>query len=70
MIQSIEDEKGAYFCQFANKALFEQAQDDIVDDLLPQAARHLAGWFGLSSGRYVYVIDDDLYTITVYWDYG
>ena len=70
MIQSIEDEKGAYFCQFANKALFEQAQDDIVDDLLPQAARHLAGWFGLSSGRYVYVIDDDSYTITVYWDYG
>lgn len=69
MNQSIEEREESFDCKFATKQLFQEARDDLVENLLPQAARNLAGWYGLSSGRYSYVVDDTFYTITVYWEY-
>lgn len=70
MNESIEEGEGTFFCKLATEQLFREAGDDLIDNLLPKAAGHLVEWYGLSSGRYSYVADDTMYTITVYWEYG
>ena len=66
--QAIAEEEPSFFCKFDGE-LYEQARDDIIENLLPEAARNLAQRYGLSGGRYTYVTDDLFHTITVFWEY-
>lgn len=69
MRQSTADGKQSFFCKF-EEDLYQQVRADVIDNLLPAAARTMAQQYGMTSGRYTYVTDDLFHTITVYWDYN
>lgn len=69
MNQSIYNMESFFTCKFADDALYQQAHDDIINNLFPQAAQNLAAYYGLEWVQYTYVEDDVMDVITVYWSY-
>lgn len=69
MNQSVYNMENSFICKFAGDELYQQAHDDIIDNLLPQAAQNLAAYYGLEWVQYTYVEDDVMDVITVYWSY-
>ena len=55
--------------KFANQQLYEEAYDDIFQNLVPAAAQNLADWYGISEVRYQYLDENELNKITIYWQY-
>ena len=55
--------------KFASDALYEEARDDVFENIMKSAAQNLADWYGLTEVRYQYMDEPDLNKITVYWQY-
>lgn len=55
--------------KYANGELYQQALDTIVNDLIDQAAQHLANEYGLSQVQYYYETNEQVERITLYWQY-
>lgn len=69
MNQSIYDMQKAFTCKFPDETLYLQAHDDVIVNLIPQAAQNLAVYYGLQTVWYTYVEDPKMAAITVYWGY-
>lgn len=70
MNQTIYNMEDSFTCKFADDGLYQQAHDDIIENLLPQAAQNLAVYYGLEWVQYTYVEDEVMSVITVYWNYN
>ena len=55
--------------KFADDALYNQAHDDVFQNVVKAAAKNLAEWYGLDEVRYQYMDEPELNKITVYWQY-
>ena len=69
MNQSVFDMQKAFTCKFPDEGLYQQAHDDVINNLIPQAAQNLAVYYGLETVWYTYVEDPKMAAITVYWGY-
>lgn len=67
--QSIYEMRPSFSCKFSYNDLYLQAHDDIINNLIPQAAQTLAVSYGLDTVWYTYVEDPMMSVITVYWSY-
>lgn len=70
MNQSIYNGEESFVCKFSDENVYSQARDEIIDNLIPRAAKNLADTYGLSRVRYTYVDDGTHRRISVFWDYG
>ena len=55
--------------KFSDDALYNQAHDDVFQNVVKSAAQNLAEWYGLNEVKYQYMDEPDLNKITVYWQY-
>ena len=55
--------------KFATDALYDQAHEEVLKDVIKTAAQNLADWYGLTEVRYQYMDEPELNKITVYWQY-
>lgn len=55
--------------KFADNALYNQAREEIFQDLIKRAAKNLADWYNLKEVKYQYMDEQDLNKITIYWQY-
>jgi len=69
MNQSIYEMRPSFSCKFSYNDLYLQAHDDIINNVIPQAAQTLAVHYGLDTVWYTYVEDPMMSVITVYWRY-
>lgn len=69
MNQSIYEMRPSFSCKFSYNDLYLQAHDDIINNVIPQAAQTLAVHYGLDTVWYTYVEDPMMSVITVYWGY-
>ena len=58
-----------FLCKFADEELYRQAHDIIIQELLPEAARNFADYYGLDRVEYTYAEDGKMNKITVFWSY-
>lgn len=70
MNQSIYEMRPFFSCKFSYYDLYQQAHDDIINNVIPQAAQTLAVTYGLETVWYTYVEDPMMSVITVYWGYS
>ncbi len=70
MNQSIYAMQPSFSCQFAGDEVYAQARDDLINNILPQAAQNLAAYYGLGTVWYTYLEDTDMNVFTVYWNYS
>lgn len=69
MNESIYSGEMSFSCKFATDELYEQAREGIRNDLSSAAAQTLARFYGLSSVQYMYMEDEVMNVITLYWNY-
>lgn len=69
MEQSIYEMRPSFSCKFSYNDLYLQAHDDMINNVIPQAAQTLAVNYGLDTVWYTYVEDPMMSVITVYWSY-
>lgn len=69
MNQSIYAMERSFTCKFPGDDIYSLAHDDIINNLIPQAAQTLASFYGLETVWYTYVEDSVMDAITVYWSY-
>lgn len=69
MNQCVYEGAESFTCKFAGDEVYNQAHDDMIQNLIPQAAQNLVNYYGLSSVWYTYQEDPVLDVITVYWQY-
>lgn len=69
MNQSVYEMRPSFSCKFSYYDLYLQAHDDIINNVIPQAAQTLAVYYGLETVWYTYVEDPMMSVITVYWGY-
>ncbi len=69
MEQSIYEMRPSFSCKFSYNDLYLQAHDDMINNVIPQAAQTLAVNYGLETVWYTYVEDPMMSVITVYWSY-
>ncbi len=55
--------------KFASDAIYEEAHDDVFENVMKTAAQNLADQYGLMEVRYQYMDEPELNKITVYWQY-
>ena len=55
--------------KFASEAIYEEAHDDVFENVMKTAAQNLADQYGLMEVRYQYMDEPELNKITVYWQY-
>ncbi len=55
--------------KFATDAVYDQAHEDVLQNVMKSAAQNLADWYGLTEVRYQYMDEPELNKITVYWEY-
>lgn len=55
--------------KFADSNLYNQAREDVFENVIKRAAQNLAEWYGLTEVKYQYTDEADLNKITVYWQY-
>lgn len=55
--------------KFASDAIYEEARDDVFENIIKTAAQNLADWYGLMEVRYQYMDEPELNKITIYWQY-
>lgn len=55
--------------KFSDDALYNQAHDDVFQNVVKSAAQNLAKWYGLNEVKYQYMDEPGLNKITVYWQY-
>ncbi|GFI43463.1 hypothetical protein IMSAGC018_01135 [Lachnospiraceae bacterium] len=65
----ISDGENPVVLKFASDALYEEAHDDVFQNIMKSAAQNLADWYGLTEVRYQYMDEPELNKITVYWQY-
>lgn len=56
--------------KFADEKLYQEAHDDILENVVKSAARNLAEWYGLTQVSYQYMDEEQLNKITIYWEYS
>ena len=69
MNQAIYNMESSFTCKFSTDELYQMAHDDMIQNLIPQAAQNLASYYRLESVSYMYVEDEDVDKITVFWNY-
>lgn len=69
MNESVYAKEDSFVCKFEDQTLYESARDDVIENLLPQAAQNLAVSYGLERVRYTYAEDAGHNKITVFWSY-
>lgn len=69
MIDVISSRGNPSVIKFADDALYNQAHDDVFQNVVKSAAQNLAERYGLDEVRYQYMDEPDLNKITVYWQY-
>ncbi len=69
MNHTISGKKNPSVFKFADSDCYEQAHEDIFDNLIERAAQNLAKWYGLSQVKYTYMDDPELNKIVIYWNY-
>ncbi len=55
--------------KFANRDLYNQAHDDVFQNVIKSAAQNLAEKYGLTEVRYQYMDEPENNKITIYWQY-
>lgn len=55
--------------KFANKDLYNEAKENIVNTIVKRAAEYLCDYYGLSQVNYSWQQDDAINRLTVYWEY-
>lgn len=55
--------------KFANRDLYNQAHDDVFQNVIKEAAQDLAEKYGLTEVRYQYMDEPENNKITIYWQY-
>ncbi len=55
--------------KFANRDLYNQAHDDVFQNVIKAAAQDLAEKYGLTEVRYQYMDEPENNKITIYWQY-
>lgn len=56
--------------KYSDAALYQEAHQDIFDNLIPDAAQNLARQYGLSEVKYSYIDDERFNKIVIYWQYS
>ena len=69
MNQAIYNMESSFTCKFSTDELYQMAHDDMIQNLIPQAAQNLASYYRLESVSYMYVEDEDVDKITIFWNY-
>lgn len=55
--------------KYSDGALYQEARQDIFDNLIRSAAQNLSGLYGVSEVKYNYIDDDRFNKIVIYWQY-
>ena len=55
--------------KFSDSGVYGQAHDDVLQDVVKEAAQNLAEWYGLAEVKYQYMDEPELNKITIYWQY-
>lgn len=69
MNADIDKKKALTVFKFNSAELYQRAYREIIDDLLPQAARRLGELYRSGNVRYYYMDDADLNKVTIFWQY-
>lgn len=56
--------------KYSDAALYQEAHQDIFDNLIPDAAQNIARRYGLSEVKYSYIDDERFNKIVIYWQYS
>lgn len=70
MNQVISEGGNPVVVKFAEEQVYQQAKNDILEQVVKQAAQNLADWYGLSRVNYQYMDEEKLNKITIYWEYS
>lgn len=55
--------------KFSEESIYEEAHDDVLENVVKTAAQELAEQYGLSEVQYQYIDEKELNKITIYWNY-
>lgn len=69
MRDEISKEQELFSVRFADESVYETAKDEILNDLIPQAAQFLADSSSLEEVKYTYAVDDRKRIVMVFWNY-
>ena len=58
-----------FVCSFQDEDVYNQAVQEMIENLLPQAAQNLAQLYDLEQVRYTYAEDKVQYIFSVFWNY-
>lgn len=70
MKEGIADRQEMFVCSFKDEEVYSQAVQQMIEELLPQAAQNLAERYGLEQVRYTYAEDKVQYIFSVFWNYN
>lgn len=69
MNESVYAGEDSFVCKFASAEVYETAEAQMIDTLLPQAAQNLASAYGLEQVTYSYSADPRHHKFTIFWNY-
>lgn len=69
MKEGIAQKQEMFVCSFQDEDVYNQAVQEMIENLLPQAAQNLAQLYDLEQVRYTYAEDKVQYIFSVFWNY-
>lgn len=69
MNESIAAGNDTFTCKFSSGDIYARARDGLINELFPEAARTVAGLYGMDEVKYTYIEDSAHSKIIVFWNY-
>ena len=69
MKEGIAEKEEMFVCSFKNEKIYNQAKQQMIENLLPMAAQALAEQYSLEQVKYTYAEDKVQYIFSVFWNY-
>lgn len=69
MRESIQNQQAQIVFKFADEAVYQEAKEEILGDVMKEAAEYLGKMYQLSHVEYSYKDEEILHKITIFWSY-
>lgn len=69
MRESIQNQQAQIVFKFADEAVYQEAKEEILGDVMKEAAEYLGKMYQLSRVEYSYKDEEILHKITIFWSY-
>ena len=69
MKESIQNKQSQVVFKFANEAVYAEAKEPMLEEMVKEAAEYLGKLYQLSRVKYSYKYEEILHKISIFWSY-